>query len=126
MGSLAPSGCDSPSTPPRPAPIVLTTGARFQSVEGAGYGIALDTKTGELCHTFNVEVDTAVPSTGSFRITGVAGHPSLDSIPLCVDLSQNETATIKRILDVNQKARASSAEMKSIQDDLNRMQNQTH
>lgn len=125
--SLAMLGCDefpNQAKQSRPAPIVLYSGARFELVGGSAFGIALDTKTGELCHTFNEDVDTFIPSTGTFHITGTAGHPSLDSIPLCIDLSQNETATVKQILDVNQKARSSREEIKKDQEDLNRMQNQ--
>jgi len=99
-------GCDgslSSSKQSRPVPTILSTGARFELVGSSAFGVALDTKTGQLCHTYNENIDTFVPATGTFHITGSAAHPSLDSIPLCIDLSQNEAATVKQIMDNNQK-----------------------
>jgi hypothetical protein len=71
---------------------------RFQLVSGTAYALALDTKTGELCHTFNEKIDTYVPATGTQGRETVFGHQALDSIPLCVDLSQNEKAAIAKVM----------------------------
>jgi hypothetical protein len=57
-------------------------------------GLALDTKTGLLCHTFNTAIDTVSKGGAS---TLLPGQHLLDSVPLCIDLSQNEEATITRI-----------------------------
>jgi hypothetical protein len=69
--------------------------------------LALDTKTGLLCHTFNEKADTYIP-TGRSRTPGVVvgpeitmGHYALDSIPLCVLLSQNEAETIEEVNALN-------------------------
>ena len=70
-------------------------------------GLALDTQTGLLCHTFNEKADTYIP-TGRSRTPGVVvgpeitmGHYALDSIPLCVLLSQNEAETIEEVNALN-------------------------
>lgn len=121
-------GCEpAPQAPKQPAPssVIQLGYGRFQPVEGGSYGIALDTKTGELCRTYNVDADTYVPATGTFHVTGAAGHPSLDSTPLCIDLSQNEAATVRKILDANQKAESSTDEQKMRQD-LERMQKEVN
>ncbi len=90
-----------------------TNFSRFQLVSGTAYGIALDTKTGELCHTYNARIDTYVPDKG-VGSTITMGHPSLDSIPLCIDLSQNEAETMKNILFLNQKVDQEGWIIKSI------------
>ena len=71
LGSL--SGCSgTPAvTAAEAAPQPPTYQARFQLVSGAAYGLALDTKTGLLCHTFDM-VD------------------SEKHIPQCVDLLVHE------------------------------------
>ena len=77
--------------------------SRFQLVSSTAYGIALDTKTGELCHTYNEILDPYMPGRGyDARREIVPGHPSLVSIPLCLDLSQNEAKTLKSELLANQ------------------------
>lgn len=60
--------------------------------------LALDTKTGLLCHTFNLDIDSV--SKGGPQ-TLLPGQHLLDSIPLCIELSQNEEATVRRIRLVN-------------------------
>jgi hypothetical protein len=57
-------------------------------------GLALDTKTGLLCHTFNPAIDTVSKGGAS---TMLPGQHLLDSVPLCIELSQNEEKTIRRI-----------------------------
>ena len=71
-------------------------------------GLALDTKTGLLCHTFNEKADTYIP-TGRSRTPGVVvgpeitmGHYALDSIPLCVLLSQKESDTLQTVESLNE------------------------
>jgi len=66
-------------------------------------GLALDTKTGLLCHTFSEDADIYVP-TGRSHTSGIIvgseiemGHWSLNSAPLCYDLSQDETNTLTRV-----------------------------
>jgi hypothetical protein len=63
---------------------------RFQLVSSA-YAYALDTKTGQLCRTFNENPDIHVP-----KGLTLEGKP-LDKIPLCVDLSGDEAATLKAL-----------------------------
>lgn len=88
-------GCNSPvQATSQPTPI--TEYSRFKLVSGTAYGLALDTKTGELCHTYNAAIDAYVPSKGTSEAYTV-GHPSLNSIPLCIDLSQDEAETIKTV-----------------------------
>jgi len=88
------TGCSKQATPVQQA---ATTGeanySRFQLVSSSAFTIALDTKTGVLCHTYDKRIDTYIPSHGIPDGYSV-GHPSLDSIPLCLDLSQNEKTTI--------------------------------
>ncbi len=86
------AGCKAPPAPVQ-QPVSKTDYSRFQLVSGTAYGLALDTKTGELCHTYNAHIDTYLPSRG-LGSDMVVGHPSLDSIPLCIDLSQDEKSTI--------------------------------
>lgn len=101
------AGCrqtQQPSPAPLPEPTKI---GRFQLVSGATYAIALDTKTGELCHTFNQELDPYIPGRGyDSNRDIVPGHPSLFSIPLCIDLSQNEERTVKNELLSNQAQRS--------------------
>jgi hypothetical protein len=89
------AGCNSP-VQANSQPKLMTEYSRFQLVSGTAYGIALDTKTGELCHTFNPEIDQHVPAKGAHE-TFKSGHPSLESIPLCIDLSQDEARTVKNL-----------------------------
>jgi hypothetical protein len=70
-------------------------------------GLALDTKTGLLCHTFDENADTYVP-TGRSETPGIVvgkpiemGHWKLDSVPLCFDLSQHEVDTLAMVGDLN-------------------------
>jgi hypothetical protein len=65
-------------------------------------GLALDTKTGLLCHTFNEAID-AVSEGGAKSL--LPGQHFFDSVPLCVDLSQSEDETIKAQLNENENAR---------------------
>ena len=65
--------------------------ARFQLVSSA-YLYALDTKTGQLCRTFNEHPDLHVPK--GFVLDN---SKPLDRIPLCIDLSQDEAATLKAL-----------------------------
>lgn len=101
-------GCESVLNSTKPAP---SSGARFTLVNSDAFGVALDTKTGQLCHTYNQHIDTFVAETGDFHPTGSAPHPSLDSIPLCIDLSQNENMTVKQIIEANQKDRLDQEKM---------------
>ncbi len=64
-------------------------------VIGQATGVALDTKTGLLCHTYDDLVDTYI---GTRPPASVIGHPSFDSAPLCVDLSQHEKETVAKTL----------------------------
>jgi len=70
--------------------------SRFQLVSGTSFALALDTKTGELCHTYDSTLDDYIPDNG-IKSSIVLGHPSLDSIPLCLDLSQNELSTVESL-----------------------------
>lgn len=75
---------------------------RFQLVQQPyEYGLALDTKTGQLCHTFNANLEKYTPPP---RGTISGGGISLTRIPRCIDLSANEEITVKRILDANRKS----------------------
>jgi hypothetical protein len=96
-------------TPTATAPPLTQPTANFQRFlpYPQATGLALDTKTGLLCHTFNEKADTYVP-TGRSRTPGVVvgpeitmGHYALDSIPLCVLLSQNEAETIEEVNALN-------------------------
>jgi len=80
LGSL--SGCSgTPAvTAAEAAPQPPTYQARFQLVSGAAYGLALDTKTGLLCHTFDM-VD------------------SEKHIPQCVDLFVHERQVVGKLTD---------------------------
>ena len=98
-----------------PLPAAQLSYQRFELVSSSAFAIALDTKTGQLCHTFNEHLDTYVPATGEFRNSSAAGHFTLDSIPLCIDLSQNEAATVKQVMDTNQARR----ELDEMQKELN-------
>lgn len=80
------AGCKASPAPMQPA----SDHERFQLVTSA-YLYALDTKTGQLCRTFNETPDVHVPQ----GLT-LDGKP-LDRIPLCIDLSQDEAATIKTL-----------------------------
>lgn len=85
--SLVLTGCKATSPPP---PIRLNADyARFQLVSSA-YLYALDTKTGQLCRTFNEHPDIHAPK--GFVLDNAK---PLERIPLCIDLSQDEAATIK-------------------------------
>src|ERR1035441_127973 len=90
-------GCQSKPPATQIAPVSQATYARFLPYPQAT-GLALDTKTGLLCHTFNEEIDSV--SKGG-RETLLPGQHLLDSIPLCIDLSQNEERTIRRITLAN-------------------------
>jgi len=87
--SLQLIGCKatSPLQPERPN----ADYARFQSISGA-YLYALDTKTGQLCRTFNENPDIHIPK----GLVPDNAKP-IDRIPLCIDLSQDEAATIKTL-----------------------------
>ncbi len=65
--------------------------SRFQLVSSA-FLYALDTKTGQLCQTFNQTPDLHVPK----GLIPEGGKP-LDRVPLCIDLSQDEAATIRTL-----------------------------
>lgn len=64
--------------------------ARFQLVSSA-YLYALDTKTGQLCRTFSEKPDIHVPKGLTLD------EKPIDKIPLCIELSQNEAATISAL-----------------------------
>jgi hypothetical protein len=64
--------------------------ARFQMASGGALLYALDTKTGQLCRTLNNHPE--LPK-GLFPVNA----KPLDTIPLCVDLSQDEAATLKTV-----------------------------
>lgn len=64
-----------PTTPPSSA---TTEQARFQLVSGSAYGLALDTKTGMLCHTFEM-VDAE------------------KHLPQCVELFANEKQIVGKM-----------------------------
>jgi len=85
--SLVLIGCG--TTPPPPH--TNADYSRFQLVSSA-YAYALDTKTGQLCRTFNQTPDIHVPKGLVLENT-----KPLDRIPLCIDLSQDEAATIKTL-----------------------------
>jgi hypothetical protein len=71
----------------QPQPVLAassTAYARFQPTSQI-FGTALDTKTGQLCRTFNAKLPTDA-------------DPALASLPLCVQLSQNEDATVKEVI----------------------------
>ena len=87
--SLLIVGCK--ATPPLPAAQPSADSARFQLVSNA-YLYALDTKTGQLCRTFNENPDIHVP-----KGLVLDNAKPLDRIPLCIDLSQDESATIKTL-----------------------------
>lgn len=80
-------GCKKVPSPVQPR----TDYARFQLVSSA-YLYALDTKTGQLCRTFNQDPDFHIPK----GLTLDNAKP-LDRIPLCIDLSQDEAGTIKSL-----------------------------
>lgn len=61
---------------------------RFELV-GQAYGLALDTKNGQLCRTFKDWQESA-------RDSKASSGPS-ESLPLCVDLSQHEKETLATI-----------------------------
>jgi hypothetical protein len=84
------AGCQNTQPPVLPIPPKADY-ARFQLVNPA-YLYALDTKTGQLCQTFNEHPDLHVPK----GLTPYGGKP-IDRIPLCIDLSQDEAATIKAL-----------------------------
>jgi len=86
--SLLLLGCKATSQPPAQPNADY---ARFQLVSSA-YLYALDTKTGQLCRTFNETPGIHVPK----GLTADNAKP-LDWIPLCIDLSQDEAATIKTL-----------------------------
>jgi hypothetical protein len=88
-------GCQSkpPTTQPAPEPASEVDYARFLPYPQAT-ALALDTKTGLLCHTFDEERDTV---SGNGEKTLLPGQHLLDSIPQCIDLSQNEERTLRRI-----------------------------
>ena len=79
-------GCRATPPPVQPSPDF----ARFQLV-GSAYLYALDTKTGQLCRTFNERPDIHVP-----KGLALDGKP-IDNIPLCIDLTQSEAATIRSL-----------------------------
>jgi len=87
--SLLIVGCK--ATPPLPPAQPSVDTARFQLVSSA-YLYALDTKTGQLCRTFNETPDIHVP-----KGLVLDNAKPLDRIPLCIDLSQDEAATIKTL-----------------------------
>jgi hypothetical protein len=89
------TGCQSnPPATPQAIPAAPQAGyARFLPYPQAT-GLALDTKTGLLCHTFNEAIDSV--SKGGPE-TLLPGQHLLDSVPLCVDLSQNEEETVRRV-----------------------------
>lgn len=84
--SLVLIGCG--TTPPLPH--TNADYSRFQLVSSA-YAYALDTKTGQLCRTFNENSDIHVP-----KGLTLDAKP-IDKIPLCIDLSQDEATTIKSL-----------------------------
>jgi hypothetical protein len=95
-------GCNwgSRGSTPRDSSQNATEYQRFQLVQQQyGHGLALDTKTGQLCHTFNAKLETYTPPPPGTVV--VAGQMTLDHIPLCIDLSSNEDATVERILSEN-------------------------
>jgi hypothetical protein len=87
--SLLLVGCK--ATPPLPPAQPTADYTRFQLVSSA-YLYALDTKTGQLCRTFNENPDIHVP-----KGLVLDNAKPLDRIPLCIDLSQDEAATIKTL-----------------------------
>ena len=97
------AGCDwgSRGSTPRDSSQNAAEYQRFQLVQQQyGYGLALDTKTGQLCHTFNAKLETYTPHIPGTVAGG--GQMTLDHIPLCIDLSTEENATVERILAENQ------------------------
>jgi hypothetical protein len=84
------TGCQKAPPPVQPSPDY----ARFQLVSSA-YLYALDTKTGQLCKTFNQTPDFHIPK-GLTPVPNPDTKP-IDRIPLCIDLSQDEAATIKTL-----------------------------
>jgi hypothetical protein len=80
-------GCKVTERPDQPNP----NNSRFQLASGA-YAYALDTKTGQICRTFNENPDIHIPK----GLTPLDAKP-LDRVPLCIDLSQDEAATIKAL-----------------------------
>jgi hypothetical protein len=90
--SLLLAGCK--ATPPLPPTQPNADYARFQLVSSA-YLYALDTKTGQLCKTFNQTPDFHIPK-GLIPVPNPDTKP-IDRIPLCIDLSQDEAATIKTL-----------------------------
>jgi hypothetical protein len=96
------AGCDwgSRGSTPRDSSQNAAEYQRFQLVQQQyGYGLALDTKTGQLCHTFNAKLETYTSPRPGTAV--VAGQMTLDHIPLCIDLGSNENATVERILSEN-------------------------
>jgi hypothetical protein len=109
VGALLLVGCESHAPAPIQQPAPKADYARFLPYAQAT-GLALDTKTGLLCHTFNEKADTYIP-TGRSQTPGIVigkpiemGHWELDSVPLCVDLSQHEADTLAMISDLNKTA----------------------
>lgn len=95
-------GDSAPESPATPPVARAAEYQRFQLVQQPyGYGLALDTKTGQICHTFNANLEKYTPPPKG-TISG--GELSLSRIPLCIDLSTNEEATVKRILEDNRKS----------------------
>jgi hypothetical protein len=78
------AGCraNPPAVQPAPVPVPAANVdyARFLPYPQAT-GLALDTKTGLLCHTFDEDRDTV---SGNGEKTLLPGQHLLDSIPLCM------------------------------------------
>jgi hypothetical protein len=97
------AGCDTPDSKTTRQVTATVDYSRFQPT-GQITGLALDTKTGMLCHTFNVHRDPFIggqdaPNGAVRNVPGyVAPHQSLDSLPFCVDLSQNEKETVGKVM----------------------------
>jgi hypothetical protein len=85
------AGCKASLPPLQPTPDY----GRFQLVNSA-YLYALDTKTGQLCRTLNQNPDAPAVRVPKGLTLIPEGKP-LDRIPLCIDLSQDEAATIKEV-----------------------------
>lgn len=86
-------GCQAKPPTTQIIPVSQPEYARFLPYPQAT-GLALDTKTGLLCHTFNEAIDSVSKSGPE---TLLPGEHLLDSVPLCVDLSQNEEETVRRV-----------------------------